>query len=158
MGSRRLDLRSRFETFDHSVDRLQQAAFGPSPSLYRLISLCGWRPFFDDRLHTDVVCRRRPSTIDKAAGIRIHETSDGITIEVALSSVKEESLHVAITGKMVIIRGERIVTAQTRPHDIGRRENTLFRHTIQLPATVNGGGFRAQLVNDTVKIKFGKRR
>jgi len=97
-------------------------------------------------------------TIDNAAGIRIQETNDGITIEVALSSVKEESLHVAITGKMVIIRGERIVTAQTRSHGIGRRGNALFRRTIQLPATVNGGGFRAQLVNDTVKINFVKRQ
>ena len=162
MGSRKLDLRSAPINYDRTVARFFNAAFGPSPYFYRQISLCGWRPIIDHRMNEHCSMRSRHSKLssltDMSSGIEVYETPEGMTIEVALSVIREESLHLAVTGQKVIIRGERIMkeskrsifsaVQQCRPH---------FRHAIALPATISTGAFRAQLKGDIVQIEFVKR-
>ncbi len=162
MGSMKLDFRSAPGNFHHTVDQLHQAAFGPSPSLYRQLSLCGWRPLIDYRaqrgaLFSNRVVNHRSTCTDKASCVAIHETEDGITIEVALASIKEDSLHLAIAGKMVIIRGELRPTGQNNePMIIKKSGKSVFQRIIRLPTNVDAGGFRAQLVDDIVQINFAK--
>jgi HSP20 family molecular chaperone IbpA len=163
MGSMKLDLRSAPANFQQTVEQFYRAAFGPSPSLYRQLSFCGWRPLTDHRTQHEALLSNRavnqPSaSMENASCIAIHETDDSITIEVALASIKEDSLHLAIAGKMVIIRGElRLAGQQTEPMIPDKRGKSVFQRIIQLPTNVNAGGFRAQLVDDIVQINFAKR-
>jgi HSP20 family molecular chaperone IbpA len=163
MGSMKLDLRSAPANVQQTVEQLYRAAFGPSPSLYRQLSFCGWRPLTDYRTQHDALLRNQtvnqPATsMEKASCIAIHETDDSITIEVALSSIKEDSLHLAIAGKMVIIRGELRLSGQETGQGIpDKRGKSVFQRIIRLPINVNAGGFRAQLVDDMVQINFAKR-
>ncbi len=156
MGSMKLDLRSEPKNFQKALGKYFSAAFGPSPSLYRHVSLCGWRPLVAPRLLTG------PHSSDSdplLPGIEIYETDDGMTIEVALNRIKEESLHLAVSGQRLIIRGERIDSGATQTAtSVALRTNPLFQHLIRLPETVNAGGFRAQMKGDIVRIDFARRR
>jgi HSP20 family molecular chaperone IbpA len=163
MGAIKLDSRSAPNDFHQTVEQLHGAAFGPSPSLYRQISLCGWRPLNNARMHDDLLRHRpahhrRAATDENEAGIEVHETDEEITIEVTLSRVEEDSLHLSISGQRVIICGEMIVARNQRgamPKHNPKRPR--FKRIIKLPATVNAGGFQAVLVDDTVRINFAKR-
>jgi HSP20 family molecular chaperone IbpA len=80
-----------------------------------------------------------------------------MTIEVALTVIKEESLHLAISDKKLIIRGERISTRHNSGSFAIRRErSSQFQQLIPLPESVSAGGFRAQLKGDIVQIEFAK--
>jgi HSP20 family molecular chaperone IbpA len=156
MGSMKLDLRSEPKNFQKALAQYFSTAFGPSPALYRHVSLCGWRPLIAPGL----LCgSHAPSNGPSLPGIEIYETDDGMTIEVALSRIKEESLHLAVSGQRLIIRGERIDgdPLQTAT-SVAWRSNPLFQHLIRLPETVNTGGFRAQMKGDIVRIDFARRR
>jgi HSP20 family molecular chaperone IbpA len=161
MGSRKLDLRSAPINYDRTVTRFFNAAFGPSPSLYRQISLCGWRPLIDHRKHHQPSVRTRPNKLSPAktfsSGIEVYETPEGMTIEVALSVIREESLHLAVSGEKVIIRGERIIKETQRKTIEPMQCRPFFRHAIALPSSISPGAFRAQLEGDIVRIDFAKR-
>jgi HSP20 family molecular chaperone IbpA len=156
MGSMKLDLRSEPKNFQKALGNYFSAAFGPSPALYRHVSLCGWRPLMDPRTH-----REKGPLPDGhfLPGIAVYETDDGMTIEVALSRIKEESLHLAVSGQRLIIRGERIDGGSLeRSASVVWRSSPLFQQLIRLPETVNPGGFRAQVNGDIVRIDFARRR
>lgn len=164
MGSMRMDLRCEPNNFQQALEKYFRTAFGPSPALYRHVSLCGWRPLIDYRNAYGQPQGPLPESADPVSaellpGIEVYETDDGMTIEVALSGIKEESLHLAISGKRLIIRGERIVgTPEETATSVMPRQKPIFQHLIQLPATVNPGGFRAQMKGDVVRIDFARRR
>ncbi|MBI5062656.1 MAG: Hsp20/alpha crystallin family protein [Desulfatitalea sp.] len=156
MGSIKLDLRNEPKSFQKALEKYFSTAFGPSPALYRHVSLCGWRPLIDPRK------LRESDPLPNGQflpGIEVYETDDGMTIEVALSRIKEESLHLAVSGQRLIIRGERIAEgSQETATSVAARINPLFQHLIPLPETVNAGGFRAQMKGDIVRIDFTRRR
>jgi HSP20 family molecular chaperone IbpA len=160
MGSMRLDLRCEPNNFQQALEKYFRTAFGPSPALYRHVSLCGWRPLIDHRKPYDPSPEPlNPMPAELLPGIEVYETDDGMTIEVALSGIKEESLHLAISGKRLIIRGERIVgPPEETATSVMPRQKPIFQHLILLPATVNPGGFRAQMKGDVVRIDFARRR
>lgn len=164
MGSMRLDLRCEPNNFQQALKKYFRTAFGPSPALYRHVSLCGWRPLIDHRKPCDQSQEPLRESADSLSaellpGIEVYETDAGMTIEVALSGIKEESLHLAISGKRLIIRGERIVgSPEETATSVVQRQEPIFQHLIQLPATVNPGGFRAQMKGDVVRIDFARRR
>ena len=156
MGSMKLDWRSAPENFDRSVDRFFTAAFGPSASLYRRISWCGWRLSW---AHPGTPMETRPEPVAAlgSLGINVYETDERMTIEVALTMIKEETLHLAISGKKLVIRGERILASRRRAtFPLPARGGAWFQQLIPLPASVSCGGFRAQLKGDTVRIEFTK--
>jgi len=163
MGTRKLDLRSAPPNLNKTVNKVFKAAFGPSPALYRQISLCGWRTLIDLRnngtLEENDTTKRILGSSPKSSGIEVYETAEGLTVEVALTCVNEESLHLAIAGKMLIIRGERLDGSRhncslTTAKELPPR----FQHYIQIPTSVNAGCFRAQLKGDVVQIEFARRR
>jgi HSP20 family molecular chaperone IbpA len=159
MGSRKLDLRSAPINYDRTVARFFNAAFGPSPSLYRQITLCGWRPLIDHRNHHDSPKRSRRLKVSPpksmSSGIQVYETPDGMTIEVALSVIREDSLQLAVSGEKLIIRGERITHRRAVAPAPPLRP--CFRYDIALPETISPGAFRARLEGDIVRIDFSRR-
>ncbi len=158
MGSMKLNLRHAQNNLEQSIEKFFDTAFGPSPALYRRVSLCGWRPILDsqDRIvHPSNQDRSRGAV--KSPGIAVYETAERMTIEVALTVIKEESLHLAISDKKLIIRGERISTRHNSGSFTIRRErSSQFQQLIPLPESVSAGGFRAQLKGDIVQIEFAK--
>ncbi len=158
MGSMKLNLRHAANSLEQSIEKFFDSAFGPSPALYRRVSLCGWRPIgdFPDRMNHPTSQDRSREAV-KSPGIAVYETPERMTIEVALTVIKEESLHLAISDKKLIIRGERI----SDRHDdssfaIHRDRGYQFQQLIPLPESVIAGGFRAQLKGDIVQIEFAK--
>ncbi|RJQ81452.1 MAG: Hsp20/alpha crystallin family protein [Desulfobacteraceae bacterium] len=162
MGSWKLNLSNAPLNYDRALEQFYRTAFGPSPALYRQISLCGWRPLADHPKRGSISARpgqHDPAVLtEKTLGIEVYETADGMTIEVALSTIREDSLHLAVDGEKVIIRGERVAAA-TRKTDFpaAQRCKPRFQYFIPLPATISTGGFRAQLEGDIVRIYFDKR-
>jgi len=158
MGSIRLDLRTPPQNRKKIIDQFYEAAFSPSLALYRQISLCGWRlrnNCDDWHAFSSHASAKSPKNND----IEVYETPNGMTIRVTLSNIKEDSLYLSITGKTVLIRGERIVAgkhASTRA--LSREQIPQFRHQIELPMAVRTGGFRAQLKGDIVQIDFARRK
>ncbi|MCJ8502407.1 Hsp20/alpha crystallin family protein [Desulfatitalea alkaliphila] len=163
MGSMKLNLRYAHQNLPQTVEQLYKTAFGPSPSLYRQVSLCGWRPLVDYHLYRPKAWSHRTPAQwavvpPPSGGIAVHETDAEMTIEVALATVDEESLHLAVAGKMVIIQGAlRGDAAADRESDIPRSAPARFQHIIHLPATVNPGGFQASLADGRVVLHFAKR-
>jgi HSP20 family molecular chaperone IbpA len=162
MGSRKLDLNSAPIDYDRTVERYYGKAFGPSPALYRQISLCGWRPLIDRRESERASLQPQPQDrsddAEKSIGIEVYETAAGMTIEVALSAIREDSLHLAVCAEKVIIRGERKTSgALDKPFQAEHRRKPQFQYFIPLPSTISTGGFRAQLEGDIVRIDFDKR-
>lgn len=159
MGSMKLNLRHAPHSFERSIERCFDTAFGPSPALYRRVSLCGWRPILDfpeRRVHAHVNQDKAKGAV-KSPGIAVYETEERMTIEVALTVIKEESLHLAVSDKKLIIRGERISAEQSnRSYAIHREQCSQFQQLIPLPESVSAGGFRAQLKGDIVQIEFAK--
>lgn len=162
MGSRKLDMRTPPRSRDKTIERFYEAAFSPSLALYRQISLCGWRMLHNnDQWGTPVNPEKgnRPNKVKTNSEVEVYETPNGMTIKVALANIKEESLHLAITGKNVIIRGERIITGKTIASSrLSTPHMPQFQHQIRLPAAVRPGGFRAQLIGDTIQIDFARRK
>lgn len=159
MGCRKLDLSSAPTNYARTVERFYGTAFGPSPALYRQISLCGWRPLTDHRKSDRVSRPPRPDgpepAADSVTGIAVYETPEGMTIEVALAGIREDSLHLAVSGEKVIIRGERIISgAAGKALPVERRPRPQFQYFIPLPETISTGGFRARLEDDVVRIDF----
>lgn len=160
MGSMKLDMLAGTANLQKTVEKIFNAAFGPSPALYRQVSLCGWRihgglhRFNQHRGVNPAQYHGTPT--ERSTGIEIIETCEGMTIQVALTYVKEESLHLSISGKTVIISGERIMKDHHGSYPLGRQAR--FQRLIALPSTVKAGGFRAELKGDVVQIDFAKRR
>lgn len=163
MGSMKLNLRYAHQNLPHAIEQLYKTAFGPSPSLYRQVSLCGWRPLVDYHLYRPTAWSHPTSeqwavVPPPAGGIAVHETDAEMTIEVALATVDEDSLHLAVAGKMVIIQGAvRGEAAAGHESSIPRNTRARFQHIIHLPATVNPGGFQASLIDGRVVLHFAKR-
>jgi HSP20 family molecular chaperone IbpA len=162
MGSRKLDLSNAPIDYDRTVEQFYGTAFGPSPALYRQISLCGWRPLIDHRKYNRASTQHRPGDLfdaEKTIGIEVYETAAGMTIEVALSNIREDSLHLAVCAKKVIIRGERKISGSLKkPFRAEHRSKPQFQYLIPLPATISTGGFRAQLEGDIVRLDFDRKR
>ena len=157
MGSKKLNLRNAPYSFEQSISRFFNTAFGPSPSLYRRVSLCGWRPLLDFPDRKAYPPKSNSTEAVKSPGISVYETPDRMTIEVALTVIKEESLHLAVSNKKLIIRGERISTKHgNRSFAIQGDRASWFQQLIPLPESVSTRGFRAQLKGDIVQIEFVK--
>lgn len=158
MGSMKLNLCHAPYSLEKSVEKFFDTAFGPSPAIYRRVSLCGWRPLSDAperRYHAPE--RQESEKAIGSPGISVYETAERMTIEVALTVIKEESLHLAISDKKLIIRGERIPAEhRCRSFTVRRNRGAQFQQMIPLPKSVSAGGFRAQLKGDIVQIEFAK--
>lgn len=162
MGSRKLDMRTPPRSRDKTIERFYEAAFSPSVALYKQISLCGWRLLSNIeqwRIPVNPGKENRTNKVRTNSEVEVYETPNGMTIKVALANIKEESLHLAITGKAVIIRGERIVSGKPMTSScISSPHIPQFQHQIRLPAAVRPGGFRAQMIGDTIQLDFSRRK
>lgn len=163
MASKARHLRSGVNHNSISVDQLFDAAFGPSPMLYRRESLMGWRRVSSERMTLpDFVADYQPlprkAVTGNPPGVRIYETPERIMVEVELPKIKADSLYLEISGDLLIIRGERIV----KKPGIGQNKKLstkgpLVHRYVQLPIVARPGEVRARLDGNTVKVNISKR-
>ena len=159
MGAMKWVLRSAPKSLHRNVEQLYDAAFFRPAPFYRRVALCGWRFFFDKsffRLAPELGTNRIIAA-GEVLDIEIQETDSGVSIKLGLANIKEESLHLAISGKRLIIRGETIRPETGKfPGSGSARMTPCFQRQIQLPENIDAGGFRAQLKGGIVRIDFCK--
>jgi HSP20 family molecular chaperone IbpA len=158
-----MHLRNAPRKYSELIERLFRTAFEFSSDAYRHDSLCGWAPWLYQppaaaiSLDGDLE-DRQPSSVEDMDGVVIHETLNGIVLEIEVPHLKAESLYLEVSGNMLIVRGERIPEAASR-----RRSNTEipdalnFERLIVLPVQARPGEIRAKLVGRVVRVNILKR-
>jgi HSP20 family molecular chaperone IbpA len=163
VASNAIHLRNVPPKYGDFIERLFRSAFEYSPEAYRKDSLCGWgpwlyRPSTMANFPTDGGRDHQHSYGEDMEGVQIHETTDGIFLEIEVPHLKAESLYLEVSGNMLIVRGERLPDAEPR-----RRSNAAapgavnFERLVLLPIKARPGKIRAKLVGRVVRVKILKR-
>ncbi len=145
-----------------SIYRLFAAAFNQPKGLFERISLCGWRPLASsiDPLHPLLAEHAQDDMGDAGqddSNVAVKETDVGITIEIDVPEIKEDSLYLEVFGDTLIIRGERlepIYRMQWHAHD--PQHGNLFQRLVQLPVLARPGKIRARLMGTTIRVDIKK--
>jgi HSP20 family molecular chaperone IbpA len=158
-----MHLRSAQHDYSKLIERLFQTAFEFSADAYRHDSLCGWAPWLYQppkamQSKSNVLENRKPSPSKEKDGVVIHETSDGIILEIEVPYLRAESLYLEVSGNMLIVRGERIPGAPSnRQSSVKTPDAVNFERLIVLPIEARPGEIRARLVGRIVKVNILKR-
>ena len=163
MASKAMHLRRAPQNYDELIERLFRMAFELSSDVYRHDSLCGWAPWFYHppskamSLNGDFE-NRKSSYTEGMDGVVIHETMNGIVLEIEVPHLKAESLYLEVSGNMLIVRGERIPRAPSKRQSNPAIPNALnFERLIVLPIQARPGEIRAKLVGRVVRVNILKR-
>lgn len=163
MASNAMHLRNAPWKYSKLIERLFRTAFEFSSDAYQRDSLCGWAPWLlqpraaVSSLNGDLE-DHQPSSAKDMDGVVVHETLNGIVLEIEVPHLKAESLYLEVSGNMLIVRGERIPEAASK-----RRSNTKipdalnFERLIVLPIQARPGEIRAKLVGRVVRVNILKR-
>jgi len=136
-----------------------------------------WRPFRFERLEpvrdlfdiqsemnrvfdTYFGRQTRPGVMDRvwAPPIDIYETKDDLVVTVELPGVKDQDVHLSITGEVLSVRGQRLPDHQLREenyHRIERWSGNFERH-VQLPIPVQPDKVRASFRDGVLEIHLPK--
>jgi HSP20 family molecular chaperone IbpA len=158
-----MHLRNAPRKYSELIERLFRTAFEFSSDTYRHDSLCGWAPWLYQPPAPAISLdgdpdNRQPSSAEDMDGVVIHETLNGIVLEIEVPHLKAESLYLEVSGNMLIVRGERIPERASK-----RRSNTEipdalnFERLIVLPVQARPGEIRAKLVGQVVRVNILKR-
>jgi HSP20 family protein len=101
-----------------------------------------------------------PSTPERtwAPPIDIYETRDDLVITVELPGMKEQDIHLSLTGDALALRGHRGATAEAREenyHRIERWSGPFERH-IKLPIPVQADRIRASYRDGVLEVRLPK--
>jgi HSP20 family molecular chaperone IbpA len=153
----------KFSDLGDLIDRLFRTAFEYSPDAYRKDSLCGWAPWLYGPSATAIFSKdgrgnRQPSYQDDMEGVIIHETVDGIVLEIEVPHLRAESLYLEVSGNMLIVRGERLPEAKPRQRTNAAAPGAVnFERLIVLPIQARPGEIRAKLLGRVVRVTILKR-
>lgn len=161
MASKAIHLKKGFRDTRVTVDQLFEAAFGPKPRQYQHESLLGWRPLATDSVPAALqVQKETAGRTDRPfvppPGVKVYETEELVVVEVELPAIEKESLHLEISGDLLIIRGNRIPVKPSRPLKNHRRKGPMIYRYIQLPVFVKPGEVKARLEGYTVRVTIAK--
>ncbi len=163
MASKAMHLRHAPQNYHELIERLFRMAFEISSDAYRHDSLCGWAPWLYQP-PAEAMSRKSefkdhlPSYTEDMDGVVIHETLNGIVLEIEVPHLKAESLYLEISGNMLIVRGERIPKAPSKRQSNTTIPNAInFERLIVLPIQARPGEVRAKLVGRVVKVNILKR-
>jgi HSP20 family molecular chaperone IbpA len=91
-------------------------------------------------------------------GVVIHETPNGIVLEIEVPHLKAESLYLEVSGNMLIVRGERLSgSASKRLSHSDISDPLNFERLIVLPIQARPGEISAKLVGRVVRVNILKR-
>lgn len=163
MASNAMHLRNAPRNYGDLIERLFRTAFEFSSDAYRQDSLCGWAPWLyqppEAAIYLDGILEdRQPSFVEDLDGVVIHETLNGIVVEIEVPHLKAESLYLEVSGNMLIVRGERIPETASKQRSNTEIPNALnFERMIVLPVQARPGEIRAKLVGRVVRVNILKR-
>jgi HSP20 family molecular chaperone IbpA len=158
-----MHLRNRPKNYRELIERLFRMAFEFSSAAYQHDSLCGWAPWLYQPLASAIcldgdIDERQPSSIEDMDGVVIHETLNGIVLEIEVPHLKAESLYLEVSGNMLIVRGERIPEAISKRRSNREIPEAInFERLIVLPIQARPGEIRAKLVGRVVRVNILKR-
>lgn len=158
-----MHLRNAPRNYGELIERLFQTAFEFSSDAYRHDSLCGWAPWLYQPPAAAIsldgdLGDNKPSSVENMDGVVIHETLNGIVLEIEVPHLKVESLYLEVSGNMLIVRGERIPEAASKRQSNKEIPNALnFERLIVLPIQARPGEIRAKLVGRVVRVNILKR-
>jgi HSP20 family molecular chaperone IbpA len=163
LASNAIHLRNVPRKFGDLIERLFRVAFEYSPDAYRKDSLCGWAPWLYQPPAAGIFSKddhenHKPVDAEDTDGVVIHETLDGIVLEIEVPHLKAESLYLEVSGNMLIVRGERLPEAESkRRTNAGAPDAINFERLIVLPIQARPGEIRAKLVGRVVRVNILKR-
>lgn len=104
--------------------------------------------------------RPRPAVPERAWAppIDIYETRDDLVVTVELPGLRDKDIHLAITGDLLTLRGQRGSTAEAREenyHRIERWSGPFERH-IRLPIPVQADKIRATYRDGVLEVRLPK--
>ncbi len=137
----------------------------------RVASLSRWDPFAemaDLRRETDHIFGeffgRTPFRMAATEAmwsplVDVHETKDGIVLQVELPGVKQEDIQVSIEGDTLTLKGERKREAEVREDQYQRIERSYgrFERTILLPSVVDSTRVKATYREGVLEIQLPKK-
>jgi HSP20 family protein len=102
----------------------------------------------------------RTSTPERtwAPPIDVYETRDDLVVAVELPGVREQDIHLSMTGDVLSLRGQRGIAADAREenyHRIERWSGTFERH-VQLPIPVEADRIRASYKDGVLEVRLPK--
>jgi HSP20 family molecular chaperone IbpA len=163
VASKAMHLRHAQQNYRELIERLFNTAFKFSKDAYRHDSLCGWAPWLYQpplaEICDDIDLEdRKPSPVEEMDGVVIHETPNGIILEIEVPHLKAESLYLEVSGNMLIVRGERLPGAPSKQRSNSKTLEALnFERLIVLPIQARPGEIRAKLVGRVVRVNILKR-
>jgi len=137
----------------------------------RLPSFGAWHPFAEVtvlRKRMDEIFGesfgRTPFALAATEGVwsplvDVHETQDGLLLQVELPGVKPEDIQVSIVGDTLTLQGERKRETEVKEdhyHRIERSYGT-FRRSVVLPSVVDPGRVKATYRDGVLQIQLPKK-
>ncbi len=91
--------------------------------------------------------------------VDVHETQDGILLQVELPGVKQEDIQVSIEGGTLTLKGERKREAEVKEDQCHRIERSYgrFERTVLLPSVVDANRVRATYRDGVLEIQLPKK-
>ena len=91
--------------------------------------------------------------------VDVHETKEGIQLQVELPGVKQEDIQVSIEGDTLTLKGERKREAEVKEDQYHRIERSYgrFVRTVLLPSVVDSSKVKATYRDGVLEIQLPKR-
>ena len=136
------------------------------------MALQRWDPFRDlvslqermNRLFEDSMSRSKTTDEEMAMGawtppVDIYETPETVVLRADLPGVDQKDIDVRIENNMLMLRGERRFTKETKEEDYHRIERSYgtFSRSFQLPGTINQAGIQAKHKEGVLEVILPKR-
>jgi HSP20 family protein len=104
--------------------------------------------------------RPRPATAERtwAPPIDVYETREDLVVAIELPGVREKDIHLAMTGDVLSLRGQRGSAGEAPEesyHRIERWSGTFERH-VQLPIPVQADKIRASYRDGILEVRLPK--
>lgn len=171
MAHIRWDIVKSKTTFSQNVESLFKEIFINKRRHFDELTLCGWKPIrelYEERENplggwsNRLNFLAKNKIIENTAhdGVMILETPKGIIVKITLPNIIKDSIHIEVTGKVLILSGEQYngespLADPTIPQGNGIKK---FRRSVVLPQNAGPNDIRAKLVGDTLKINIAKRK
>ena len=124
-----------------------------------MTTISRWDPFAEmNRLHDQLFGRVAREEGFKPA-IDIHEDEDAYSVDVEVSGLKPEDIHVDVEKHILTVRGERRLSREDKKDGYRRVERFYgsFTRSFTLPETVDAEAIEAKTADGVLTLRLPKR-
>jgi HSP20 family molecular chaperone IbpA len=161
MTTKARHMRSRLHDKAISVDDLFTAAFDNPHFYYQRQSLLGWRPVAHHyKPHQAETIP--PSPLEQAPSytpspdVTVQDTPEAILVEIILPEIHEESLHIEISGDLLIVKAQKKGFVNGRHESDDKADDAMVDRYVKLPVIAQPGNVQARLKNNVLRVMIVK--